>query len=83
MNKDKDDMQLDKGLTEDVVKSISQYKDEPSWMLDIRLKAYNHFIDRPMPSWGNTHKLNSLDFDDICYFYVEGNTETEWDEVPE
>lgn len=83
MKKDRDDMQLDKGLSEDVVKSISQYKDEPQWMLDIRLKAYNHFMDRPMPIWGNTHKLNSLDFDDICYFYVEGNTETDWDEVPE
>ena len=83
MNKDRNAMQLDKGLSEDVVKSISDYKGEPQWMLDIRLKAYNHFMSRPMPNWGNTHKLNSLDFENICYFYVEGNTETDWDEVPE
>ena len=76
-------MQLGKGLSEDVVNSISKFKNEPQWMTDIRLKAYNHFISRPMPTWGNTDKLNSLDFDDICYFYVEGNTENDWDEVPE
>jgi|TARA_R110002020_G_scaffold475894_1_gene713846 Fe-S cluster assembly protein SufB len=83
MKKDVYCMQLDNGLSEEVVKSISNYKNEPQWMLDIRLKAYNHFLSRPMPEWGNTDKLNSLDFDKICYFYVEGNTETDWDEVPE
>ena len=83
MNKDVYCMQLDNGLSVEVVKSISEYKNEPQWMLDIRLKAYNHFLSRPMPEWGNTDKLNSLDFDKICYFYVEGNTETDWDEVPE
>tara|TARA_R110000824_G_scaffold67508_2_gene174866 strand:+ start:1423 stop:2757 length:1335 start_codon:yes stop_codon:yes gene_type:complete len=76
-------MQLDKGLSEDVVRSISEFKNEPQWMTDIRIKAYNHFISRPIPTWGNTDKLNSLDFDDICYFYVEGNTANDWDEVPE
>ena len=83
MKKDVYCMQLDNGLSVEVVKSISEYKNEPQWMLDIRLKAYNHFLSRPMPEWGNTDKLNSLDFDKICYFYVEGNTETDWDEVPE
>ena len=76
-------MQLDKGLSEDVVKSISKFKNEPQWMTDIRLKAYNHFISRPMPTWGNTDKLNALDFNDICYFYVEGTMANDWDEVPE
>ena len=76
-------MQLDKGLSEDVVRSISEFKNEPQWMTDIRLKAYNHFVSRPIPTWGNTDKLNALDFNDICYFYVEGNTATDWDEVPE
>ena len=76
-------MQLDKGLSEDVVRSISEFKNEPQWMTDIRLKAYKHFISRPMPTWGNTEKLNALDFNDICYFYVEGKTATDWDEVPE
>ena len=76
-------MQLDKGLSEDVVRSISEFKNEPQWMTDIRIKAYNHFISRPIPTWGNTDKLNALDFDDICYFYVEGSPANDWDEVPE
>ena len=76
-------MQLDKGLSEDVVRSISEFKNEPQWMTNIRLKAYKHFVSREMPTWGNTEKLNALDFNDICYFYVEGETATDWDEVPE
>jgi len=77
------DYKLDNGLSEEVVRSISKYKNEPEWMTEIRIKAYNHFCDRPMPSWGNTEVLNSLDLDDICYFYVQGNRETDWENVPE
>ena len=35
-----------------VIRHISGSKGEPEWMLDIRLKAYQHFLDRPMPEWG-------------------------------
>ncbi len=41
-----------KGLDEDVVKQISAMKGEPDWMLEFRLKALNHFQNRPMPTWG-------------------------------
>ena len=77
------DYKLDDGLSEEVVRSISKYKNEPEWMAEIRVKAYNHFCDRPMPSWGNTEVLNSLDLEDICYFNVQGKTETDWEDVPE
>ena len=74
---------IDKGLSEEVVRTISEYKNEPQWMTDIRLKAYQHFIKRPIPEWGNTDKLNTLDFEDICYFRVIGENQQDWDEVPD
>ena len=77
------EFRLDKGLTEEVVRTISKYKNEPEWMLDRRVAAYNHFIDRKMPTWGNIEKIAELDFDDICYFCVEGEPQTDWDDVPE
>ncbi|MBN2501470.1 MAG: Fe-S cluster assembly protein SufB [Anaerolineales bacterium] len=71
-----------KGLGREVVKQISQMKEEPEWMLEFRLKAYEHFASRPMPEWGAD--LSGLDFDEI-YFYnkptdKEGRS---WDEVPD
>ena len=77
------DYSIDKGLSEEVVRTISEYKNEPQWMTDIRLKAYQHFTKRTMPEWGNTDKLNTLDFDDIRYFRVMGENQQDWDEVPD
>ena len=45
-------IRFDKGLSEQVVRDISELKNEPEWMTDIRVKAYNHFIEREMPTWG-------------------------------
>ena len=75
--------EIEKGLSQDVVKAISKYKDEPKWMTDIRIKAYKHFVERPMPTWGNTEKLSTLDFDDICYFRVAGDNQQDWGDVPD
>jgi Fe-S cluster assembly protein SufB len=71
-----------KGLSREVVESISEYKDEPKWMRDFRLKALDHFMSRPTPTWGGN--LGQIDFDDIHYFVraSEKNTRS-WDEVPE
>lgn len=71
-----------KGLDREVVKQISHQKGEPEWMLEFRLKALEHFQQRPMPMWGGD--LSKLNLDDI-YFYTrpadkEGRS---WDEVPE
>ena len=41
-----------KGLNEEIVRSISKYKNEPSWMLDFRLKSYKKFLELKNPSWG-------------------------------
>ncbi len=72
----------ERGLTRDTVINISKMKGEPEWMLDFRLKAYDHFLKRPMPTWGGN--LSEIDFDNI-YYYIkpaekQGKT---WDEVPE
>src|SRR5918911_575222 len=42
-----------KGLTRELVAQISEYKSEPQWMRDFRLKALDHFLARPMPTWGS------------------------------
>ena len=72
----------ERGLDRDKVAQISKMKGEPDWMLDFRLKAYDHYVERPMPTWGGD--LSGIDFDDI-YYYIrpaekQGKT---WDEVPE
>ena len=71
-----------KGLDEEIVRQISEMKNEPEWMLKFRLKALAHFQDRPTPTWGPD--LSTLDLDDI-YYYVkpidkEGKS---WDDIPE
>ncbi len=71
-----------KGLGQDVVREISAMKGEPEWMLDFRLKALEHFMKRPMPTWGGD--LSKLDLDNI-YFYAKP-TDSEgrsWDDVPD
>ncbi|OGO28172.1 MAG: Fe-S cluster assembly protein SufB [Chloroflexi bacterium RBG_16_54_18] len=71
-----------KGLDEVVVRQISEMKQEPEWMLEFRLKALDHFLKRPMPTWGGD--LSKLNLDNI-YFYVkpsEGESQT-WEDVPE
>jgi len=72
----------EKGLSEDIVRKISAMKGEPDWMLQFRLKALEHFWERPMPTWGLD--LSKLDLEDI-YYYVrpaEASGKT-WDDVPE
>lgn len=71
-----------KGLDEDIVRQISSMKEEPAWMLEFRLKALDHFMKRPLPTWGGD--LTTLNLDDI-YFYVKpAEFESKsWDDVPE
>jgi Fe-S cluster assembly protein SufB len=57
----------EKGLTRQTVEMISDFKSEPQWMRDFRLKAYEHFLSRPQPTWGSP-MLAEVDYDDIRYF---------------
>ncbi|MCX4091303.1 Fe-S cluster assembly protein SufB [Nocardia sp. alder85J] len=71
-----------RGLSEDVVRDISAKKNEPSWMLDIRLKALRIFDRKPMPSWGSN--LEGIDFDNIKYFVRSTEKQAEsWEDLPE
>jgi Fe-S cluster assembly protein SufB len=71
-----------KGLSREVVESISEYKNEPQWMRDFRLKALEHFYSRPTPKWGGN--LDQIDFDDIHYFVrASEKNSRDWSEVPE
>ena len=81
-DKDVSVFRTEKGLDEQIVRQISEMKNEPEWMLDYRLKALEHFYKRPMPQWGGD--LSELDFDDLTY-YVKPSEKSErsWDEVPE
>jgi len=71
-----------KGLNEDVVRQISEIKDEPEWMLEFRLKALEIYNRKPLPTWGGD--LSQINFDDI-YYYVKpiDKAERSWDDVPE
>ncbi|CAN5773639.1 Fe-S cluster assembly protein SufB [soil metagenome] len=70
-----------RGLSEDVVREISALKDEPKWMLDVRLKAYQHFLRRPMPTWGGD--LSKIPFYNIFYFVRSTEKQaTSWDDLP-
>jgi Fe-S cluster assembly protein SufB len=70
------------GLDADVVREISAHKNEPEWMLDFRLKAYETFRRKPMPQWGGD--LSGIDFESIFYYLkpAEANART-WEDVPE
>ena len=70
------------GLTEETVREISKIKNEPAWMLDFRLKAYQEFIERPMPNFGPD--LSDLHFENYTYYVRPSDrVETSWDDVPE
>lgn len=70
-----------KGINAEIVKTISSIKNEPEWMLDLRLKAFSTFSNMEMPTWGAD--LSSIDFNTFTY-YMKANEQTEsaWDKVP-
>ena len=71
-----------KGLSKETVISISKMKNEPQWMLDFRLRSYEIFMQKPMPTWGGD--LSVIDFQNI-YYYAKASDKVEknWDDVPE
>lgn len=56
-----------KGLNEDIVRFISSKKNEPEWMLEIRLKAYRHWLTLTEPTWAHIHHPK-INFQDIIYY---------------
>ncbi|MBW2982812.1 Fe-S cluster assembly protein SufB [Candidatus Woesearchaeota archaeon] len=71
------------GLNENLVKQISKDKDEPQWMLDLRLKSLKRYLETPLPTWGPD--LTGLDLESISYYLrpdAKKNSRS-WDEVPD
>jgi Fe-S cluster assembly protein SufB len=70
-----------RGLSEEVVRNISALKNEPEWMLKMRLKGLRLFGKKPMPTWGSD--LSGIHFDNIKYFVRSTEKQaTSWDELP-
>ena len=55
------------GLDDDVVRAISEIKKEPEWLLNWRLKAYNHWLNMKEPTWANV-KYSPIDYQSISYY---------------
>ena len=71
-----------RGLTRATIEEISAIKDEPEWMLEHRLRAYDHWLKRPMPMW--TEGLDKIDYDNIIYYRKPSEREEKsWDDVPD
>src|SRR5881398_829007 len=70
-----------RGLSEEVVRDISAKKNEPGWMLGLRLKGLKLFRRKPMPDWGAD--LTGIDFENIKYFVRSTEKQAaSWDDLP-
>ena len=81
-NADNYDYKIEKGLSKEIVEEISKQKNEPSWVLDIRLKALKAYNKLKMPTWGPD--LSELNMNDIAtYVRPKAKIESDWNDVPE
>jgi Fe-S cluster assembly protein SufB len=72
------------GLNENVIRYISGVKKEADWILDFRLRAYQTFLSKPMPTHWATKDLENINFDKIRYYLSQGQKpKRTWDEVPD
>ncbi len=62
-----------KGLSEEVIRTISMKKGEPAWMVEWRLKAYRHWLTMTEPDWPNV-KYPKIDYQDIRYYSAPKST---------
>ncbi|HBD05969.1 MAG TPA: Fe-S cluster assembly protein SufB [Firmicutes bacterium] len=75
-------LKTEKGLSEETIRNISSYKNEPKEMLEKRLQAFHEFEKHPNPSWGPD--LSFLNFADYTYFTrMVDKVSSSWDKVPE
>ncbi len=72
-----------KGLSEAVVREMSEMKGEPDWMRKFRLRALKRFEAKPMKAWFAVN-MPDLDFDDIFYYIkpTDGQVDS-WEDLPE
>ncbi len=72
-----------KGINREIVEKISEFKSEPAWMREFRLRALEQFFAKPQPTWGSP-MLQQVNYDDIHYFVrASERPGRSWDDVPE
>lgn len=72
---------IKKGLTEELVRHISVSKNEPEWMLEKRLQAFELWQKTALPNWGPS--LGGLDLDNLVYYVDPSVAETtKWEDLP-
>ena len=70
-----------RGISREVVEEMSRVKGEPDWMREKRLKSYEIFARKPVPTWGVD--LSDLNFDDlVLYSPPTAGRYNSWDDVP-
>lgn len=75
-------MGIDAGLTADIVREISESKNEPQWMTDFRIKSLEIYNSKSVPNWGPD--ISALDIDNIItYVRPKNDMKGTWDEVPD
>ena len=81
-NEDRFEFKTEKGLTREIVETISKEKNEPEWMKNFRLKSLDVYNKIKLPTWGPS--LDELDMDNIVT-YVRPKTKLNesWEDVPE
>lgn len=71
-----------KGLNRKKIIQISKIKNEPEWMLKLRLEAYDIFVNKKKPTWGAD--LSDLNFEDIVYYIKPIEKQRQkWEDLPE
>lgn len=73
---------MNKGLNKNIIKTISEYKNENIKMLNIRMQAYESFLKQKNPTW--ECDIKDLDFNDFIYYNsIQKDVSQSWDDVPE
>lgn len=79
-SEDIDSHTIPKGLNEDIIRLISELKQEPEWLLEWRLNAFNHWKTMVEPTWANV-KYNPIDYQDIHYHSIPKKIKNENGEI--
>ncbi|MBO5807133.1 MAG: Fe-S cluster assembly protein SufB [Bacteroidaceae bacterium] len=58
---------IERGLSEDTIRLISEKKKEPEWLLEFRLQAYRHWLTMKMPTWAHLN-IPPIDYQAISYY---------------
>ncbi len=81
-NEEKDVYKVAEGLTPEIVRQISKEKNDPEWMLELRLKSLEIYNNMEMKEWGPP--IDGLHMDNIVTYIKpkDNKMSADWDEVP-